>query len=731
MSDPIKREELVRGVSVKEEAGNLNESATTESAPNRSRAEANGKLQVKKEKDETPSEASSKRPALIDYSSNESGLEMSVDQSEGGRSSPKIAQEHPTNEGAATNKSIVNIYSSEDESNDKQPSGAANCEVIRVSTGSEPPVEKVEIKKPVSESPGNDYEFEIELHDQSDHESMFSKHSISSAASTRKSASYAESISSSRGSSSDRSSGASSSSGSESSGAESSDQESGMLTDDDDKSQKSARASVRSAEKESKRVEPKRELTPRSSRASTPASARESSRASSRRSRRKSRKAIKSERKRSPRRRSRRSRESRRSVSDNSTKRLKTGDHSHRSRRERRSRSAEPSDSKRFSFDSNAQIKQFTDLKISTPFLRKLDEMNVREPNDLQKLILPALLDCRVDRNILVQSKPLSGKKLLFLIPALERIDSNLEQPQVFILAPTAELCAHFYELAEALCEHTRIRISFLVCDFDSKRKKITDHLVISTMGTLLACLRKHHVLDPSCVRLMIYYGIDCLAASAEDLRRIRDVEDQLSSQCQRLFSSDSFGYGVSRFVRKSINFNLITFNEFYRDELTGNILQFYVRCRMRNRFRVLFKLLKNTRFERLVIYAFGPNGVSETAKVLERTGYNVITLNNRAYVDERMNMIDKFRRSSRAVLVLNYPLTNSIDLGVDLSMVINFDVRLDRSDFVEYIHRISKVGRGPQPGFVVNVVCLRESRVIKKLEKHFNIRMIELIVKI
>lgn len=378
----------------------------------------------------------------------------------------------------------------------------------------------------------------------------------------------------------------------------------------------------------------------------------------------------------------------------------------------------------------NTQIKDFADLKISQPFLRKLDEMKLREPNDLQKLILPALLDRRVDRNILVQSKPLTGKKLLFLIAALERIDPNLDQSQVFILAPTAELCAHICELADQLCKYTRIRISFLVFDYDSKRKKITDHLVISTMGTMLGCL-SYHVLNPSSVRLMIYYGIDCLAASSHDLKRIRQVENALSNECQRLYFSDNFEKQVSGYVRSSINSNLITFNEFTRDDLTRNILQFYVYCHMKDRHSVLNTLLKNTASNRVVVYVFGLPGVREVAEPLEAAGFHVVALSTRTGVEERMNNIEKFKRCSKGVLVLNYPLTNNVDLGTDISMVINFDLRLDRSDSIEYIHRISKVGRGTKPGFVVNIVVKHRGskglRVVRRLEKFLDIRMIEL----
>ena len=352
----------------------------------------------------------------------------------------------------------------------------------------------------------------------------------------------------------------------------------------------------------------------------------------------------------------------------------------------------------------------------------------MHEPNEMQKLVLPALMDSHFERNILVQSKPLSGKKLMALICALERINENLEQPQVFIMAPTPEKCGQIVDMARTLRDGTRVRVAYLQRDFDMRNTKMVDQVVVGTLPTMLACLRKFDVLSPKFVRLMVYDDIDSLTTCQRDLRSITTIEEYLRSDCQRLYLSVSFGSNISKVVRECFNSNLITFNDCLRDDLTRNVLQFYTTfSRKIDQYKALLRVLHNVKFKQVILYAPNSECAHELAAGLYENGYNAVAITSATPCEERLKFIARFKKHGEGVLVLTYPMTNGAELGAHLSLVINYGLRLNQGNFIEYYHRIGKVGRQQRPGFVLNIVDRKDMGTIEKLEDDLAIQMIEL----
>ena len=76
----------------------------------------------------------------------------------------------------------------------------------------------------------------------------------------------------------------------------------------------------------------------------------------------------------------------------------------------------------------------FSDLKLSEPLLRVLQELGYESPSPIQAATIPLLLN---NRDVLGQAQTGTGKTASFALPILARIDIKQSTPQALVLAPT------------------------------------------------------------------------------------------------------------------------------------------------------------------------------------------------------------------------------------------------------------------------------------------------------
>ena len=81
----------------------------------------------------------------------------------------------------------------------------------------------------------------------------------------------------------------------------------------------------------------------------------------------------------------------------------------------------------------------FADLGVRDDLLRAIGEMGFASPMPIQRMVIPHLLSSEGDVVGLAQTG--TGKTAAFGLPVLQRVDSDNNQPQALVIAPTRELC--------------------------------------------------------------------------------------------------------------------------------------------------------------------------------------------------------------------------------------------------------------------------------------------------
>merc|ERR1719430_2222915 len=110
--------------------------------------------------------------------------------------------------------------------------------------------------------------------------------------------------------------------------------------------------------------------------------------------------------------------------------------------------------------------------------------------------------------------------------------------------------------------------------------------------------------------------------------------------------------------------------------------------------------------------------------------GHAVALLSGELTVEERIQVLDRFRDGLEKILITTNVLSRGIDVE-QVTIVVNFDLPVDvtgKADCETYLHRIGRTGRFGKHGLAINLVDGPKSMtVLKEIERHFGKDIIKL----
>lgn len=128
---------------------------------------------------------------------------------------------------------------------------------------------------------------------------------------------------------------------------------------------------------------------------------------------------------------------------------------------------------------------------------------------------------------------------------------------------------------------------------------------------------------------------------------------------------------------------------------------------------RIIFIVLQQTR-----------KTASWLAETMSREGHAVALLSGELEIEQRINIINRFREGKEKVLITTNVMARGIDVE-QVTMVVNFDLPVDqsgRADCETYLHRIGRTGRFGKSGVAINLVDgPRSMQVLQYIENHFS----------
>lgn len=370
-------------------------------------------------------------------------------------------------------------------------------------------------------------------------------------------------------------------------------------------------------------------------------------------------------------------------------------------------------------------IYSFESMGLSEQILKGIYAYGFDKPSAIQqKAIVPIMKG----KDIIVQSQSGTGKTGVFAIASLQRINTDLYEPQVLILSNTRELAQQTEKVISSIGAFTSVKVHSVVggksIDDDVQTLQLGVHIVSGTPGRVYDMINRKAFKTRSIKLLILDEADEMLNNNFKN--QIYELYRYLPP-LQIVIVSATMPKQVlemtTLFMKNPLS---ILVN---RDELTlEGIKQFYVNIEKEAfKFDTLCDLYNMFIISQTVIFCNTKDKVDVVVQKMHDSGYTVCSIHGSLTQKERDQVMEDFRNGTFRVLVATDIWGRGLDVQ-QVSLVINYDIPTNKE---LYIHRIGRSGRFARRGVAINFVTDEEMRKIVDLEQYYSTQIDEMPMRI
>ncbi|MCF0160803.1 MAG: DEAD/DEAH box helicase, partial [Bacteroidaceae bacterium] len=335
----------------------------------------------------------------------------------------------------------------------------------------------------------------------------------------------------------------------------------------------------------------------------------------------------------------------------------------------------------------------FYDLDLEDCVLDALDAMNFRECTPVQEHTIPVIMD---GRDLIGVAQTGTGKTAAYLLPIINMLCRGgypEDAINCLVMVPTRELAQQIDQAMEGFSYYMSISSVAVYGGNDGIRyaqelrsmEKGAD-IVIATPGRLISHLSLGNV-DLSKVSFFILDEADRMLDMGfyEDIMQITKF---LPKDRQTIMFSATMPQEIQKLAKTILN-NPVEV-KLAVSKPAEKIKQSAFVCFEVQKLKIIQHLFKDTKPERVIIFAGSKMKVKEVAKALHRLKLDVAEMHSDLTQAERDDVMYRFKSNNVAIMVATDIVARGIDID-DITMVINFDVPHDAED---YVHRIGRTAR-------------------------------------
>jgi len=363
-------------------------------------------------------------------------------------------------------------------------------------------------------------------------------------------------------------------------------------------------------------------------------------------------------------------------------------------------------------------------LTLNEDLSRGIYRFGFEKPTPIQEKAIPPIIE---GRDVIAQGQSGTGKTGSFTIGALQRVDITSKTTQVLILAPTFELVKQISSVVSALGSAMNgLVVKTLVggtsvSDDSAELRNNCPHVVVGTAGRVYDMIRRRSLLTDSVKIFVLDEADEMLSKGFKE--QMYDIFKYLSDNVQvALFSAtmpDEILTLSGKFMRDPVKIVMKT------EELSLEcIQQYYIALNDdQSKYETLKDLFSFLQVSQCIIYVSTVKRVEDLYNTMIADGFPVCCIHSSMDKSERDKSLQSFRKGAFRVMVSSGVTARGIDVQ-QVSTVINFD--MTRS-YETYLHAIGRSGRFGRKGLAINFITKIDIDFMRRLEKHYNIKIDEL----
>jgi len=365
----------------------------------------------------------------------------------------------------------------------------------------------------------------------------------------------------------------------------------------------------------------------------------------------------------------------------------------------------------------------FDDMGINEKYLRGIYSFGFEVPSSIQARAIKPMIE---RRDIIAQSQSGTGKTGAFSIGVISVCDPTIKAPQAIILSPVRELAHQTEVVVKAISGFGDLQVYAATggppIAEDIRALQRGAQILIGTPGRIYDLIRRG-ALKLDNIRVLVLDEADQMLEDRFREQVIEILKFKFPSDYQvGLFSATmppEVREVAEKFTRNPVRILIPP------EEVTlQGIKQYKVELdREEWKFECLQDLYQHLQINQLIIFVNKRQKAEWLAAKMKELGFTLECIHGEMEVAERKKRMADFRNGHVRVLISTDLLARGIDVQ-QVSLVINYEMPLQREN---YIHRIGRSGRYGRKGVAINLVLPDEMRALDEIEKYYNTEIMNL----
>ena len=364
----------------------------------------------------------------------------------------------------------------------------------------------------------------------------------------------------------------------------------------------------------------------------------------------------------------------------------------------------------------------FDAMGIREDLLRGLYSYGFEKPSAIQQR---AIMPICAGRDVIAQAQSGTGKTSMISLALCQMLDTSSREVQALVLSPTRELATQTEKTALALGNFMSVQVHACIGGRSvGEDAKVLDrgvHIVSGTPGRVFDMIKRRNLRTRNIKTLVLDEADEMLNKGFKE--QIYDVYRYLPPETQVVLVSATLPVDVLEMTSKFMTDPIRILVK--RDELTlEGIKQFFVAVEKEEwKFDTLCDLYDTLTITQAVIFCNTKKKVDWLTEKMRANNFTVSAMHGDMPQKERDAIMGEFRGGTTRVLITTDVWARGIDVQ-QVSLVINYDLPLNREN---YIHRIGRSGRYGRKGVAINFVKADDVAVLRDIEQYYSTQIDEM----
>ena len=360
-------------------------------------------------------------------------------------------------------------------------------------------------------------------------------------------------------------------------------------------------------------------------------------------------------------------------------------------------------------------MKKFEDFNLKDTTMAFIEKNHFTQPTPIQEQVIPSALR---GKDIIGLSSTGSGKTHAYLIPIMEKVDSNSDEAQFVITAPTRELATQIFEMAKVMTEIVpEIRVRLYVGGRERSKdieqlEKSQPHIVIGTPGRIKDLFLNGGALRIDKARMLVVDEAD-MTLEYGFLDEIYAFAGRLVEHLQMLAFSATMPEQLKPFINKYMH-HPITYQVGEKVRFNPDIKHVLVPCYHHGYAETILSILPGFQPYVCLIFANTRQEASSIAEELRKNKVSVSEIHGDLTSRKRKQAMKSIANAEHTYVVATDLAARGIDIG-EVTHVISCGFP---EDLEYYIHRAGRTGRAGSTGTCYALYQESDDQAIRSLQK-------------